>query len=93
MRDAIRASNADVGGRTVELSEFEFMVRGPGYLKAIADIENIVLKSEQRHAGLLRDVARSNLVRTSGAASPNSTARARSQAASCCSASASTRST
>ena len=29
IRDAIRASNADVGGRTVELSEFEFIVRGP----------------------------------------------------------------
>ena len=36
LREAIRASNADVGGRTVELSEFEFMVRGRGYLKSIA---------------------------------------------------------
>jgi len=31
VRDAIRASNMDVGGRTVELSEFEFGVRGRGY--------------------------------------------------------------
>ena len=46
LRDAIRASNMDVGGRTVELSEFEFMVRGRGYLKSIEDIENIVLKTE-----------------------------------------------
>ena len=51
MRDAIRGSNMDVGGRTVELSEFEFMVRGRGYLKSIADIENIVLKTDRRHAG------------------------------------------
>jgi Cu(I)/Ag(I) efflux system membrane protein CusA/SilA len=29
LREAIRASNMDVGGRTVELSEFEFVVRGP----------------------------------------------------------------
>jgi Cu(I)/Ag(I) efflux system membrane protein CusA/SilA len=27
IRDAIRASNMDVGGRTIELSEFEFVVR------------------------------------------------------------------
>ena len=35
VRDAIRASNMDVGGRTVELSEFEFVVRGRGYLRGI----------------------------------------------------------
>ncbi|WP_336814949.1 efflux RND transporter permease subunit, partial [Bosea sp. MMO-172] len=32
LREAVRSSNMDVGGRTVELSEFEFMVRGRGYL-------------------------------------------------------------
>src|SRR5690349_22281761 len=30
IRDAIRASNADVGGRTVELSEFEYVISGKG---------------------------------------------------------------
>src|SRR5690242_13454848 len=38
VRDAIRASNADVGGRTVELSEFEYVIRGRGYLKGIDDL-------------------------------------------------------
>src|SRR5215468_3854408 len=38
LRDAIRASNADVGGRTVELSEFEYVIRGKGYLKSINDL-------------------------------------------------------
>ena len=33
-KDAIGASNMDVGGRTIELSEFEYMVRGRGYLEA-----------------------------------------------------------
>ena len=51
VRDAIRASNADVGGRTVELSEFEYVIRGKGYLKSIDDLGNIVLKSRQRDAG------------------------------------------
>lgn len=43
--DAVRSSNRDVGGRTIELSEFEFMVRGKGYLQGINDIESIVLKT------------------------------------------------
>ena len=58
VRDAIRTSNMDVGGRTIELSEFEFMVRGRGYLKNIADIENIVLKTDQGTALRIGDVAR-----------------------------------
>jgi Cu(I)/Ag(I) efflux system membrane protein CusA/SilA len=58
LREAVRSSNLDVGGRTVELSEFEFMVRGRGYLKSIADIENIVLKSDRGAALRLSDVAR-----------------------------------
>ncbi|WP_028732207.1 efflux RND transporter permease subunit [Rhizobium leguminosarum] len=60
--DAVRASNTDVGGRTVELSEFEFMVRGRGYLKGILDIENIVLKSQNGVPLKLSDVARVELV-------------------------------
>ncbi|MEV4609249.1 efflux RND transporter permease subunit [Neorhizobium sp. LMR1-1-1.1] len=59
---AVRASNTDVGGRTVELSEFEFMVRGRGYLKGITDIENIVLKSMGGTSLRLGDVARVELV-------------------------------
>jgi copper/silver efflux system protein len=58
MRDAIRASNADAGGRTVELSEFEYVIRGKGYLKGINDLGNIVLKTSNGTPVLLRDVAR-----------------------------------
>ena len=61
MRDAIRASNADVGGRTVELSEFEYVIRGKGYLKSINDLGNIVLKTDNGTPVLLRDVARVEL--------------------------------
>ncbi|MGM4905074.1 efflux RND transporter permease subunit [Tardiphaga sp. 866_E4_N2_1] len=61
MRDAIRASNADVGGRTVELSEFEYVIRGKGYLKSINDLGNVVLKSNNGTPVLLRDVARVEL--------------------------------
>ena len=58
VRDAVRDSNRDVGGRTLELSEFEFMVRGRGYIKSVADIENIVLKTSQGIPLRLKDVAR-----------------------------------
>ncbi|GLI95134.1 efflux RND transporter permease subunit [Methylocystis echinoides] len=61
IRDAIRASNADVGGRTVELSEFEFIVRGRGYLRDGADLERLVLRAEGGTPLLLKDVARVEL--------------------------------
>src|SRR5450756_1441651 len=57
IRDAIRSSNIDVGGRTVELAETEFVVRGRGYIKSIADLEQIVVKSNQGVPVLLEDVA------------------------------------
>ncbi|MBZ9790980.1 CusA/CzcA family heavy metal efflux RND transporter [Rhizobium sp. 3T7] len=60
--NAVRASNTDVGGRTIELSEFEFMVRGRGYLKGISDIENIVLKTQGGTPLKLGDVAKVELV-------------------------------
>lgn len=59
---AVRASNMDTGGRTVELSEFEFMVRGRGYLKNVSDIENIVLKTENGVPLRLSDVAAVEIV-------------------------------
>jgi len=61
VRDAIRDSNMDVGGRVVEMAETEFMVRGRGYLRGIEDLEQIVLKAEAGTPVLLRDVARVEL--------------------------------
>ena len=58
---ALRMSNRDVGGRTVELSETEYMVRGRGYLRNADDIEQVVLKAENGTPVLLRDVARVEL--------------------------------
>jgi len=57
----IRDSNRDVGGRTVEMAETEYMVRGKGYLHGISDIENLVVKSERGTPVLLRDIARVEL--------------------------------
>ena len=55
---AIRDSNRDVGGRALEMAETEYMVRGRGYLRSLADIENLALKSDKGTPVLVRDVAR-----------------------------------
>src|SRR5262245_31217170 len=61
IREALRTSNMDVGGRTVELAETEFAVRGRGYIKGLSDLEQIVVKDERGVPVLLRDVARIEL--------------------------------
>jgi Cu(I)/Ag(I) efflux system membrane protein CusA/SilA len=58
----IRDSNRDVGGRVVELAETEYVVRGRGYLRGVADIEALVVKAEGGTPVLVRDVARVELV-------------------------------
>jgi copper/silver efflux system protein len=61
IREALRTSNMDVGGRTVELAETEFAVRGRGYIKGLSDLEQIVVKSDRGVPVLLKDVARVEL--------------------------------
>src|SRR5438105_2297667 len=61
IREALRSSNMDVGGRTVELAEAEFAVRGRGYIKSLSDLEQIVVKSERGVPVVLKDVARIDL--------------------------------
>ncbi len=43
--DAIRASNGDVGGRIVEMSEREYFVRGRGYVGSEHDLESVVVRT------------------------------------------------
>ena len=57
----IRDSNRDVGGRVVEMTETEYMVRGKGYLRGVNDLETLVLKADRGTPVLLRDVARVEL--------------------------------
>jgi copper/silver efflux system protein len=61
VRQVIRSSNIDVGGRTLELSGFEFIVRGKGYLRGVDDIGKIVVKADNGTPVLLKDVARIEL--------------------------------
>ena len=60
--EAIRKSNNEVGGRLMEWSGREYMVRGRGYAKRVADFEQIVLKTGPGGVPvLLRDVGRVEL--------------------------------
>ena len=55
--DAVRAGNNDVGGRLVEMTGAEYMVRGRGYAKSVADIGEIVLaRNESGVPVRVRDV-------------------------------------
>jgi Cu(I)/Ag(I) efflux system membrane protein CusA/SilA len=56
---AVRRSNNDVGGRVVEWSGREYMVRGQGYVKDIVDLEQVALGARPDGTPILvRDVAR-----------------------------------
>ena len=58
IRQAVAASNMNVGGRTIEMAETEFMIRGRGYLKGVKDLEDVVLMSSGGVPLRLGDVAR-----------------------------------
>jgi len=60
--NAIRNSNRDVGGRSLEMAETEYMVRGRGYLRGADDIAALVVKSDKGTPVLIRDIARVELV-------------------------------
>ncbi|WP_455377164.1 efflux RND transporter permease subunit, partial [Petrachloros mirabilis] len=56
--ETIRQSNEDVGGRVVEFSGIEYMIRGRGYIKSVGDIEKISVGVNPNGTPiLLRDVA------------------------------------
>ena len=55
--DAVRHGNSDVGGRLVEFSGREYMVRGRGYVKSTQDLEALVLKSVNGSPVTIKDVA------------------------------------
>lgn len=58
IKRAIQRSNADVGGKLIEMGETEFMVRGLGYIKSVEDIEQIAVSVDDKGTPvLLKDIA------------------------------------
>jgi len=55
---AIQMSNQDTGGRVIEMAETEYMVRGLGYIKSIADVESIPVGTDGKGTPILvKDIA------------------------------------
>jgi Cu(I)/Ag(I) efflux system membrane protein CusA/SilA len=55
---AIRRSNNDVGGRVVEYTGREYMVRGEGYIQSVADLQKVVVGTNGSGTPIyLRDLA------------------------------------
>src|SRR5204862_1617468 len=59
--NAIKMSNADVGGKIFEVASTEYYIRGRHYNKKIEDIENIVLKVENGTPVYLKNVGNVHL--------------------------------
>src|SRR4051794_28417741 len=58
---AVARSNLNVGGKTIEESGMEFIVRGVGLVKSVTDLEKIVLMEREGTPIYLQDVARVEL--------------------------------
>ncbi len=58
VKQAIKRSNNDVGGRLIEMAETEYMVRGLGYIQSVADLNTIPVGVDANGTPIrLQDVA------------------------------------
>ena len=54
--DRVKSSTNEVGGRVLELSGTRYYIRGLGYLKSLADLENVPVNAKNGTPVLLRDL-------------------------------------
>lgn len=54
--DRVKSSTNEVGGRVLELSGTRYYVRGLGYLKSLADLENVPVTAKNGTPVLMKDV-------------------------------------
>ena len=58
---AVKESNKDIGAQTLEINQVEYLVRGLGYIKSIADLENAVVTSENFTSIKIKDIGKVSL--------------------------------
>ncbi len=58
---AVRESNLDIGAKTLEVNQAEYLVRGLGYVKNLEDLENAVVRTVDNTPVRIKDVARVSL--------------------------------
>ncbi len=56
--NAIRETNRDIGAKTIEINQVEYLIRGLGTIKSVKDIENTVVSSENYTSILVKDIAK-----------------------------------
>jgi Cu(I)/Ag(I) efflux system membrane protein CusA/SilA len=54
--DRVKSSTNEVGGRVLELSGTRYYIRGLGYLKSLADLENVPVNAKNGTPVLIRDL-------------------------------------
>jgi Cu(I)/Ag(I) efflux system membrane protein CusA/SilA len=54
--DKIRDSNGEVGGRVLEMSGADYMIRGLGYVHSVADLEDVSVATNNGTPVLIRDL-------------------------------------
>lgn len=59
--DAVRGSNVDVSARTIEINRADYFIRGIGFIKSVADLEDSVIKVNDHVPVLIRHVANVSL--------------------------------
>ena len=62
VREALKAGNIEVGGRSLDLAETEYVVSGRGWFHSKADIESAVVKADGGAPILIRDIGRVEIV-------------------------------
>jgi Cu(I)/Ag(I) efflux system membrane protein CusA/SilA len=55
--EAVRKSNIDVGAKVIEINEVEFFLRGVGFVKTPADLENVVIRAREGTPLYVKNVA------------------------------------
>lgn len=58
---AVKASNIDVGARTIEINKVEYVIRGLGFIKDLSDIEQAVVKVNDNVPVSVKDIAKVSL--------------------------------
>lgn len=55
--EAVQKSNRDVGAKTIEINQAEYLVRGLGYVKSVEDIEKAVVDVQENVPVRIKDIA------------------------------------
>lgn len=58
---AVRNANLDTGARTIEINDAEYIIRGLGFIKRRADLEEVVITTRDHTPIRVRDIARVGL--------------------------------